>query len=152
MGEGDEPTWIRDPKNLFAQRSRCIVPTSCSASCLQCVYVCRNVATWDQFTSLLGSLPAVTLDEFPSLTLHCFTMKRERQYLGTAKGFGEENAQCLARSGPSAFVSFSLPSWCVKYRNDGHPQPPKLLWHLLPLSFVPTLSGLTSPQKLHSLH
>lgn len=43
--------------------------------------LCSNVATWDQFTSLPGSLPAVTMDEFPSWTLHYFTMKRKWQDL-----------------------------------------------------------------------
>lgn len=32
-GVEEGPTWIHDDKNLFAQRSRCTVPTSCSASC-----------------------------------------------------------------------------------------------------------------------
>lgn len=73
--EGDEPTQIHDSRSVFAQGgSRCPVPTPCSASCLRCVYVWRNVAMWDPCTSLLDSLPAVTLEEFPSLTLHCSTM------------------------------------------------------------------------------
>lgn len=99
--EGDEPTQIHDSRSVFAQGgSRCPVPTPCSASCLRCVYVWRNVAMWDPCTSLLDSLPAVTLEEFPSLTLHCSTMKRKWQQYLPARGFERKMHSAWHRVGP----------------------------------------------------
>lgn len=105
---GTNVHWYMIPKHCWLREGHA-VQCQLHFQPFQCVYAAVMQPVGHKFTALLGSSPAVTLDKFPSLTLHFFTIKQKWQYL-PLKVFEQKIHSAWHVAGPRCSLLFA---WLV---------------------------------------